>query len=132
MNAPQMSGAVRDLYESAEVEQAKRTRPVSKPLPGGRLHKPVFVIWMELAHAVIPIICWGVALFRLTIRHAFPPDFGDVDWIFEIAFLVQVWLFFVTDGIWTRFLTRKEIAPPQNRKPAPVDVFWVTAIWSSI
>src|SRR5579871_6216312 len=73
MNAPQMSGAVRDLYESAEVEQAKRTRPVSKPLPGGRLHKPVFVIWMELAHAVIPIICWGVALFRLTIRHAFPP-----------------------------------------------------------
>jgi len=132
MNAPAMSGQVRELYEDAQRDLDVRTRPRREQVAGGKLHKPVFVIWMELGHAVIPITVWAVAAFRLVVRGAFPPSFGDVDWIFEIAFLVQVWLFFVTDGIWTRVLTRRQIAPPPGKTPAPVDVFWLTAVWSSL
>jgi hypothetical protein len=133
MNAPQMSEPMRDLYAAAESEQAARGRPQTAPLPSARkIRKPGLVVAMEIGHAMIPLTVWSVAAFRLVVRHAWPPAFGAIDWTFAISFLVQAWLFFAVNGVWTRVATRRSIPPPPGLTRAPNDVFWLTTIWSSL
>ncbi|MEP7210960.1 MAG: hypothetical protein ABI740_09005 [Alphaproteobacteria bacterium] len=132
MNAPEMTDLTRDLYESAEQEQAKRDRPRREDVRGARIRKPGFIHAIEWGHAGIPVTVWAVAAYRLIFRHAFPPSFGSVDWTFAISFMVQAWLFFTANGIWTRFAIRRAVEPPTGLTRAPADAFWVVAIWSSV
>ncbi len=132
MNAPEMNARTRELYASAEQEQAKRSRPRPDLARGRHIHKPGFVVAMELGHALIPITVWTIAAWRLVFRHAFPPAFGAIDWTFAISFMVQAWLFFTVNGIWTRVVIRKSVEPPAGLTRAPSDAFWVVALWSSL
>jgi hypothetical protein len=132
MNAPEMADRTRELYEDADQEQTRRLTPRRENLSGARIRKPGFVLAIEWGHSLIPITVWTVAAWRLAVRHAYPPSFGSVDWTFAISFMVQAWLFFTANGIWTRFSIRRRVAPPEGLKRAPADAFWVAAIWSSI
>lgn len=132
MNAPEMTDHTRDLYETAEQEQAERIRPRRELARGAHIRKPGFIHAIEWGHACIPLSIWSVAAWRLVFRHAYPPSFGAIDWTFAVSFMVQAWLFFTVNGLWTRIAIRRAVDPPAGLSRAPDDAFWVTAIWTSL